>query len=204
MKKLIFLLLIIIMVGLGSHFYTVQNEKPEERLISNPIVTINLSNDVAVKIQLHPEAAPNTVCNFLDLASCNFYNGLGFSEILPNYLVQTGDTIGNGTGYPGYFIKSECKANGYPNNLKCLQGAVCMARGDKFNTEGSQFFILLRDAPELDGEYTVFGTVIEGLDYLMALTSNTSVKITDMAVETFNVDYKEPAVLAMTTVRDAP
>nr|WP_302595321.1 peptidylprolyl isomerase [uncultured Cellulosilyticum sp.] len=204
MKKIILLIFLIMsIIGIGSYFY-ISHDTEEVSLVSRPIVTVDLSNNTSFKMQLDPEAAPNTVCNFIDLARCGFYNGLGFSKILPNYFVQTGDTIGNGTGYPGYFIKSECKDNGYPNKLKCLQGTVCMARSDKFNTEGSQFFVLLKDAPELDGRYTAFGTVIEGLEHLMALTEQNEVTITSMEVETFNVAYKEPKVLAMTQVRDTP
>lgn len=206
MKKLILLVVTISIIGLGSYVYynRFYQAKEEVSLIERPVITMTLSDDTSFKIQLEPEVAPNTVCNFIDLAKCGFYEGLGFSKILPNYFVQTGDTIGNGTGYPGYFIKSECKANGYPNKLKCLQGSVCMARGDKFNTEGSQFFVLLKDAPELDGRYTVFGTVTQGLENLMALTEGSQITIKSVEVETFNVVYREPEVLAMTTVRDTP
>lgn len=203
MKKIMILVGMISLIGLGSYKY--MWHKPEESVpITFPIVEVMLSSGDTFKIQLNPREAPNTVCNFIDLASCGFYEGLGFSKILPNYFVQTGDTIGNGTGYPGYFIKSECKANGYPNDLKCLQGTVCMARGEKFNTEGSQFFILLRDAPELDGDFAAFGTVIEGLEHLMTLKAESQITITSMDVETFNRTYNTPQVLSMMEVRDAP
>lgn len=204
MKKFILLVLFISIVGIGSYYSMKSHQKEEEAHISRPIAEVMLSNDTSFKIQLQPEAAPNTVCNFIDLAKCGFYQGLSFSKILPHYFVQTGDTIGNGTGYPGYFIKSECSANGYPNKLECLQGTVCMARGEKFNTEGSQFFVLLRDAPELDGRYTAFGTVIEGLENLMTLTEDSEVTITEVDVETFHITYKEPQVLSMVEVRDTP
>lgn len=202
MKKLISILLVICLVGIGGYYYIRFNKSPVIDEGQCPVVKVILSNKTSFKIQLRPDQAPNTVCNFIDLVNCGFYRELGFSKILPNYLVQTGDTIGNGTGYPGYFIKSECKANGYPNNLPCVQGTVCMARGKKFNTEGSQFFVLLRDAPELEGRYTAFGIVTEGLEYLMALTAERKVTIQEATVETFYKGYKEPKVLSMVAVRD--
>ncbi|WP_054738740.1 peptidylprolyl isomerase [Cellulosilyticum ruminicola] len=202
MKKCIGFILAICFLSIAGYSYIKFNKIPKIEEENCPVVKVILSNQTSFKIQLRPDAAPNTVCNFIDLVECGFYNGLGFSKILPNYLVQTGDTIGNGTGYPGYFIKSECKANGYPNNLLCVQGTVCMARGQKFNTEGSQFFVLLRDAPELNGRYTAFGIVTQGLENLMALTTQSDLTVKQMTVEKFYGAYKEPKVLSMVEIRD--
>lgn len=203
MKKLISFILVICLVSIGGYSYIKLNKRQTIDETKCPVVKVILSNETSFKIQLRPDAAPNTVCNFIDLVNCGFYKGLGFSKILPNYLVQTGDTIGNGTGYPGYFIKSECKANGYPNYLPCVQGTVCMARGEKFNTEGSQFFVLLRDAPELNGRYTTFGRVTEGLENLMVLTTESDITIKEMTLKTFYEGYREPKVLSMVEVREA-
>ena len=201
MKKLICLILLTSLIGISYYIYTTTQEV-EAPFVSHPIITFHLSDHTAFKIVLYPEEAPNTVCNFIDLSSCGFYKNLGFSKILPHYFIQTGDTIGNGTGFPGYFIKSECKANGVDNDLKCEMGTVCMARGEKYNTEGSQFFILLRDAPELDGKYTAFGKVVSGLEHLMTLEAENTVTIEDIEVQTFDIVYDEPQVLSMVMVRD--
>ena len=202
MKKLISIFLLVGLIGGGlvckNHFMI----KEEKTITTHPLVTVTLSNHTTFKIRLYPEEAPNTVCNFIELANCGFYENLGFSKILPNYFVQTGDTIGNGTGFPGYFIQSECEANGFDNDLACEMGTVCMARGDKFNTEGSQFFILLCDAPELEGDYTAFGKVVTGLEHLMTLEEEEGIVITHMDVQTFKQHYEEPKVLSMVEVRD--
>ncbi|MDF2594028.1 MAG: peptidyl-prolyl cis-trans isomerase cyclophilin type [Clostridia bacterium] len=190
-------------------FYSVNqaaNTSQTTENIKRPIVTVVLDNDQTFKIELYPEYAPNTVNNFIDLANKNFYDDMLFSKRVPDYLIQTGDPIGDGTGFPGYFIKSECKQNGFKNKLKCEQGVVCMSRAKRYNTEGSQFFILLQDDKSLNGEYTAFGKVIEGIGLLQEIsqtpTDNNNIlqqdiKISKVTVDTFGEAYEEPEVISI-------
>jgi len=207
MKKLMIFFTIIGISMLG--FYSINKATsvsgPLENL-KNPIATIILENSQVFKIELYPKYAPNTVNNFIDLVNKKFYNNKPFSKIIPNYLLQTGDPIGDGTGFPGYFIKSECKQNGFKNRLKCEQGTVCMARSKKYNTEGSQFFILLQDDSSLYGHYTAFGKVIEGINIAQEVgmtqvkSDNTpleEIKIKTITVDTFGITYDEPQVISI-------
>ncbi|OOO00099.1 MAG: hypothetical protein ATN35_09075 [Epulopiscium sp. Nele67-Bin004] len=131
-----------------------------------PVVTVVFSNNKEVVIELYPSQAPNTVNNFLDLADQGFYEYTFVSRIIPGYFVQAGDPIGDGYGYPGYYIESECKYNGTSNSISLTRGTVSMARGQDFNTEGSQFFILTQDARHLNGQYSAFGKVISGMEVI--------------------------------------
>ncbi|ONI46449.1 hypothetical protein AN641_00240 [Candidatus Epulonipiscioides gigas] len=131
-----------------------------------PVVTISFDNGKKIEIELYPHYAPNTVNNFLDLAETGFYEYTFISQVVPGYFVKMGDPIGNGYGFPGYNIKSECKYNHFDNNLSLTRGTVAMARRKDFNTEGSQFFILTEDAKYLNGQYSAFGRVIKGMEIL--------------------------------------
>jgi len=111
-----------------------------------------------IKLQMFPDSAPNTVANFIYLAKKGFYDGLTFHRVEPDFVIQGGDPNGNGTGGPGYHIKAEF------NSRKHLEGTVAMARSDDPDSAGSQFYICLAPQPSLDGKYTVFGQVIEGMD----------------------------------------
>lgn len=206
MKKIVVLLAISLLAGtIFNKSYS--KEQLDKSDVLRPIVTICLSNKQTIKIELYPEEAPNTVNNFIDLVERKFYDGLTLKEAVPQYLWQTGDQIGNGTGFPGYFIKSECKANGFDNTLPFTAGVVGMARAHKYNTEGSQFFILLTEDKALDGKYTAFGKVIQGLAYLQQQDERplkvleTPLVIQSVTVETFGIDYREPEVLSMNEVR---
>ncbi|MDF2612616.1 MAG: peptidyl-prolyl cis-trans isomerase cyclophilin type [Clostridia bacterium] len=195
-------------------FYSVNKAtgKDEElQSLKNPIVTVLLENSKDFEIELYPEYAPNTVNNFIDLVNKKFYDDMPFSKIIPNYLLQTGDPIGDGTGFPGYFIKSECKQNGFKNKLKCEQGTVCMARSKKYDTEGSQFFILLQENFGLNGQYAAFGKVIKGMDVLQEIGKAPvdgeniplqEIKIKTITVNTFGVKYEEPQVISIYEHRD--
>lgn len=184
----------------------VMGRSVETSTVQNPIATVMLSTGEVFKIELYPDEAPNTVANFISLAESGFYNQTYMNRILPGYLVQIGDPIGNGYGFPGYFIKSECKYNGYTNRLRHTKGTVSMARGHEFDTEGSQFFMLLKDAAELNGQYAAFGRIIEGMDVVEAL-GNMGVKgdytpvnpiwIESVTIETYGEHYHEPAVLSI-------
>ncbi len=131
-----------------------------------PIATIFFDNDKKITIELYPHYAPNTVNNFLELAGSGFYEYTFVSQVVPGYFVKMGDPIGNGYGFPGYNIESECKFNNFDNKLSLTRGTVAMARSEGFNTEGSQFFILTEDAKYLNGQYSAFGKVVDGIELL--------------------------------------
>lgn len=166
----------------------------------NPIVTITMQNGDVMKAELYPDVAPNTVNNFISLVKKGFYDGSTFHRIIKGFMIQGGDPIGNGTGGPGYTIKGEFSHNGFENNLKHTAGVLSMARTMMPDSAGSQFFIMHKDAPHLDGEYAAFGKVIEGMDIVdkIACTQTFMDQPADrqemktVTVETFGVDYPEP------------
>ena len=139
--------------------------------MANPIVRITMDSGKTIRLELYPEIAPLTVENFLDLVKKDFYNGLTFHRIIPGFMIQGGDPSGNGTGGPGYSIKGEFKSNGVNNTIKHERGVISMARAFDPNSAGSQFFIMHKDAPHLDGEYAAFGKVIEGLETVDEIAS---------------------------------
>ena len=139
--------------------------------MANPIVRITMDSGKTIRLELYPEIAPITVENFLDLVNKGFYNGLTFHRIIPGFMIQGGDPSGNGTGGPGYSIKGEFKSNGVNNTMKHERGVISMARAFDPNSAGSQFFIMHKDAPHLDGEYAAFGKVIEGLEAVDEIAS---------------------------------
>ena len=128
------------------------------------MVVITMENGKQIKLELYPEIAPITVANFEKLVKETFYNGLTFHRIIPGFMIQGGCPKGDGTGGPGYGIKGEFAANGVKNDLKHTRGVISMARAQDPNSAGSQFFIMHRDAPHLDGQYAAFGKVVEGMD----------------------------------------
>ncbi len=137
----------------------------------NPIVTITMENDSKIEIELFPEAAPNTVKNFISLVEKGFYDGLSFHRVIPDFMIQGGDPIGNGTGGPGYAIDGEFASNGFDNPLKHERGVISMARSRHPNSAGSQFFIMISDHDSLDGEYAAFGKVKDGMDVVDQIVS---------------------------------
>ena len=139
--------------------------------MANPIVRITMDSGKTIRLELYPEIAPITVENFLDLVNKGFYNGLSFHRIIPGFMIQGRDPSGNGTGGPGYKIKGEFKSNGVNNDIKHERGVISMARAFDPNSAGSQFFIMHKDAPHLDGEYAAFGKVIEGLETVDEIAS---------------------------------
>ena len=139
--------------------------------MANPIVRITMDSGKVIRLELYPETAPITVENFLDLVKKGFYNGLTFHRIISGFMIQGGDPDGNGMGGPGYSIKGEFKSNGVDNPLKHEKGVISMARSMDPNSAGSQFFIMHKAAPHLDGQYAAFGKVIEGLDVVDEIAS---------------------------------
>lgn len=132
--------------------------------MANPIVTFEMENGDIIKAELFPEIAPNTVNNFVTLVNQGYYNGLIFHRVIEGFMIQGGCPDGTGAGGPGYSIKGEFTQNGFKNNLKHEPGVLSMARTMMPDSAGSQFFIMHKDAPHLDGAYAAFGKVTEGMD----------------------------------------
>jgi len=132
--------------------------------MSNPIVTIEMENGGIIRAELYPEIAPITVDNFVDLVKKGFYDGLIFHRVIPGFMIQGGDPTGTGMGGPGHTIKGEFRANGVVNNIRHERGVLSMARSMMPNSAGSQFFIMHKTSPHLDGQYAAFGRVIEGIE----------------------------------------
>lgn len=147
----------------------------------NPTITFETTAGV-IKAELYPDTAPNTVNNFLSLVNKGFYNGLIFHRVINGFMIQGGDPDGNGTGGPGYSIKGEFARNGFTNNLKHTEGVLSMARSAMPDSAGSQFFIMHKAAPHLDGSYAAFGKVIEGMDIVNAI-AETATDRQDMPLE---------------------
>lgn len=167
----------------------------------NPVVTIEMENGDIIKAELYPEVAPNTVNNFISLIKKGFYDGLTFHRVIYGFMLQGGCPDGTGCGGPGYSIRGEFAQNGFENNLKHTPGVLSMARSMQPDSAGSQFFIMHKDAPHLDGAYSAFGKVTEGLDIVNEIAgcdTDMNDKPLDkqimkrVTVETFGVDYPEP------------
>ena len=138
---------------------------------SNPVVKIEMENGQTMQLELYPETAPITVENFLKLVKDGFYDGLTFHRVIPGFMIQGGCPIGNGTGGPGHSIKGEFSGNGVVNDLKHDRGVISMARSGMPNSAGSQFFIMVADAPFLDGQYAAFGKVTDGIETADAIVA---------------------------------
>lgn len=132
-------------------------------------VIIEMENGDVMKGELYEDVAPITVENFEKLAKEGFYNGLIFHRVIPGFMIQGGCPQGTGTGGPGYSIKGEFASNGVENNLKHTTGVLSMARAMNPDSAGSQFFIMVDDAPHLDGQYAAFGKITEGVENAIAI-----------------------------------
>ena len=169
--------------------------------MANPVVTIIMENGDVMKAELYPEVAPNTVNNFISLVKKGYYDGLIFHRVIRGFMIQGGCPQGTGMGGPGYSIKGEFSQNGFRNDLKHTEGVLSMARSMMPNSAGSQFFIMHKDAPHLDGAYAAFGKVTEGMDVVNKIAEERTdysdrplktQKIKSMTVDTFGVEYPEP------------
>ncbi|MCX4318172.1 peptidylprolyl isomerase [Lachnospiraceae bacterium 38-14] len=170
-------------------------------MAQNPVVTFEMENGDIIKAELYPETAPNTVNNFISLVQKNFYDGLIFHRVIKGFMIQGGDPEGTGMGDPGYGIKGEFAENGFENNLKHSAGVLSMARSMMPDSAGSQFFIMHKDAPHLDGAYAAFGKVTEGMEAVDKI-AETATDYSDrpledqimksVTVETFGREYPEP------------
>lgn len=236
--------ILLVIVGIGYVAYGIYQKVTKE--IPNPIATIEVQDYGTIKVELYPNQAPNTVTNFIALANKGFYNGLTFHRVIPGFMIQGGDKNGDGTGTPTlndlkgngdtktYAIKGEMIANNYTKNkIKMEKGVIAMARSDYssissslteegYNSAGSQFFIMHEDNQTLNGLYTGFGKVIEGMDVVDKIANvevtyrsadlkegeeapkdeNGNTKTADMpinkpviisiTVETYGINYGEP------------
>ena len=135
------------------------------------MVVIEMENGGIIKLQLDSAAAPKTVANFEKLVKEGFYDGLTFHRIIPGFMIQGGDPLGNGMGGADEKIVGEFAANGHPNPIKHTRGVISMARAYDPNSASSQFFIMHKDAPHLDGQYAAFGKVTEGMDVVDEIAS---------------------------------
>ncbi len=169
-------------------------------MAQNPIVTFDTTAGT-IKAELYPEIAPNTVNNYISLIKKGYYDGLIFHRVIKGFMIQGGDPEGTGMGGPGYSIKGEFSQNGFENGLKHTAGVLSMARSQMPDSAGSQFFIMHKNAPHLDGSYAAFGKVTEGMEVVdqiaetetdfrdMPVEPQMMIKVT---VETFGADYPEP------------
>jgi len=169
--------------------------------MGNPIVTIEMEGGGVMKAELYPEIAPNTVNNFISLVQSGFYDGLIFHRVIPGFMIQGGDPDGTGSGGPGYSIKGEFTQNGFQNDLAHTRGVLSMARTMDPDSAGSQFFIMVDDAPHLDGSYAAFGKIIEGMETADAIVGakrdwndrpKKDQKMKQVTVDTRGVDYPAP------------
>lgn len=169
--------------------------------MANPIVTIEMENGSIIKAELYPDIAPNTVNNFISLVKKGYYDGLIFHRVINGFMIQGGCPEGTGMGGPGYSIKGEFSMNRFDNDLKHTEGVLSMARSQMPNSAGSQFFIMHKNSPHLDGSYAAFGKVIEGMDVVNAI-AEAETDYSDrpavpqvmktVTVECFDREYPEP------------
>lgn len=198
MKKMIWLTLVaVLLLAVGCQ------KKPETQTAETtspaidekaPVVTLKIKDMGDIVIQLDPAAAPNTVKNFLSLASEGFYDGLIFHRVISGFMIQGGDPNGDGSGGPGFTINGEFKSNGVANELKHVRGVISMARTSEPNSAGSQFFIMHGDADYLDGEYAAFGQVVSGIEIVDKIAESKTDGLdkpeTDVVIEQVIVDAK--------------
>ena len=174
-------------------------------MAQNPTFVITMEDGSEMRGELYPEIAPNTVANFISLANSGFYDGLIFHRVIPGFMIQGGDPQGMGIGGPGYSIRGEFSANGFSgNDLAHTTGVLSMARAQHPDSAGSQFFIMVDDAPHLDGQYAAFGKITENVEAAIAISRvgrNFRDKplepqeIESIRVEVFGEDYGEPEKL---------
>ncbi|MDY4821263.1 MAG: peptidylprolyl isomerase [Lachnospiraceae bacterium] len=173
-------------------------------MAQNPVVTITMKSGDIIKAELYPEIAPTSVNNFISLIQKKFYDGLIFHRVIKGFMIQGGCPDGTGMGGPGYSIKGEFAANGFENSLKHTEGVLSMARAQHPDSAGSQFFIMHKDAPHLDGSYAAFGKVIEGMEVVNKIAETRTdwsdrplepQVIETVTVNTFGETYPEPEKL---------
>lgn len=169
--------------------------------MANPIVTFEMENGDIMKAELYPEIAPNTVNNFISLVQNGFYDGLIFHRVIRGFMIQGGCPDGTGMGGPGYTIKGEFSQNGFANDLRHTEGVLSMARAMHPDSAGSQFFIMHKNSPHLDGAYAAFGKITEGTDIVNKIAETATdysdrpleeQKMKKVTVDTMGVEYPAP------------
>ena len=169
--------------------------------MANPIVTMTMDSGDVMKFELCPDIAPNTVNNFISLIKKGYYDGLIFHRVIEGFMIQGGCPEGSGMGGPGYSIKGEFSDNGFENNLLHEPGVLSMARSMMPNSAGSQFFIMHKTSPHLDGSYAAVGKIVEGIDVVNKIAATPTdysdrpledQVIKSVTVDTMGVDYPEP------------
>lgn len=169
--------------------------------MANPIVTFEMENGDIMKAELYPEIAPNTVNNFISLVQNGFYDGLIFHRVIRGFMIQGGCPDGTGMGGPGYTIKGEFSQNGFANDLRHTEGVLSMARAMHPDSAGSQFFIMHKNSPYLDGAYAAFGKITEGMDIVNKIAETATdysdrpleeQKMKKVTVDTMGVEYPAP------------
>ena len=169
--------------------------------MANPIVTFEMENGDIMKAELYPEIAPNTVNNFISLVQNGFYDGLIFHRVIRGFMIQGGCPDGTGMGGPGYTIKGEFSLNGFANDLRHTEGVLSMARAMHPDSAGSQFFIMHKNSPHLDGAYAAFGKITEGMDIVNKIAETATdysdrpleeQKMKKVTVDTMGVEYPAP------------
>ncbi len=169
--------------------------------MENPIVTFEMENGEVMKAELYPEIAPNTVNNFISLIQKGYYDGLIFHRVISGFMIQGGCPDGTGMGGPGYKIKGEFKQNGFTNNLKHTAGVLSMERAMDPDSAGSQFFIMHKTSPHLDGAYAAFGQITEGMDVVNKIAETDTdyndrpledKRMKKVSVDTKGTEYEEP------------
>ncbi len=208
-KQLLFYavgILVVVLVVIGTISLFGSNDAEESAGadysdVTRPVATIMLDSGEVIMVELDPTAAPNTVKNFIALASEGFYDGLIFHRVIPDFMIQGGCPLGQGTGGPGYSIRGEFSDNNHENPLTHTRGVISMARSNHPDSAGSQFFVMVASAPHLDGYYAAFGRVTEGMeavDRIVSVDSDPSDKpledqvIVSITIETFGVEYPPP------------
>ena len=170
-------------------------------MAQNPIITIEMENGDILKGELYPDIAPNTVNNFISLIQKGFYDGVIFHRVIEGFMLQGGDPQGTGMGGPDYSIKGDFTQNGFENNLAHDPGVLSMARTMAPDSAGSQFFIMHKKSPHLDGLYAAFGKITEGMDIVDKIASvptdsndrpMETQRMKKVTVDTFGVDYPAP------------
>ncbi len=169
--------------------------------MANPIVTFEMENGDIMKAELYPEIAPNTVNNFISLVQNGFYDGLIFHRVIRGFMIQGGCPDGTGMGGPGYTIKGEFSQNGFANDLRHTEGVLSMARAMHPDSAGSQFFIMHKNSPHLDGAYAAFGKITEGMDIVNKIAETATdysdrpleeQKMKKVTIDTMGVEYPAP------------